>query len=771
MKSQRRAKERKRERKRAKVIASSESDSIEVLSMFDPVNLCSFCLWHWFSCIAMTIWNAVWTWLNISLLAFCKTPKHYLTGVLVFALLPTVTAFPQEQDFPDISFKDFNLFILENFGSKVSLSTVLLVLLSLTNNPELLSLHAKHQLSSRLSISGWMNCLAYLLMDRLGETAQELLHKNESTKTMDQQDQARALAKKLDKFAKLLDLYPVNSSDQFLGKLKTISNAAIEPVHIIAPHTSECVTEGCNSNALSKETKRSQIPEVCLIKGTTVYEKAYVVAGKCLKCKTIYYADHEHTPADYKLLNEENTKATRFYINSAKYLKAGQNLWVDRIFSNSIINAMYSFHGSAAAYTEFWNNSFLKRHSGELEKLNRRQIWKAFIEESTRMLSDDIKKDLILEDNISVEEVTKRAFTELGEKGKISLASNHTCEECTQKHKNQADFLTEDDPAAIVGVDENRPVPVLNGDHAFQAYIEAQEAQETARRWIAENANSGTTNAENSSDYYCNMVVMDGLVMGTQHCAFDNCTDSLANTRGGVFCQHHELAYGDKCRIRDCENIKVSGTQACNDHKEQWQKYLQVHNQDHLAGVRRMIGRPGENSPWQTHSNRTAQPHDEEGPERLQSNYFTAAQYFCVETLCAPCGVVIAWTKFSKSESSTNILNFLNNVYPIKESRPSYVCIDKACVVLRTLVANPLYQDWLETTRLIVDVYHYQNHRKTDYMCRKWCNPSPLNGSAPNLVVVEYDKQGMPYYKRAFNTQVILTCSSFNTFTNLFLGL
>ena len=38
-------------------------------------------------------------------------------------------------------------------------------------------------------------------------------------------------------------------------------------------------------------------------------------------------------------------------------------------------------------------------------------------------------------------------------------------------------------------------------------------------------------------------------------------------------------------------------------------------------------------------------------------------------------------------------------------------------------------------------------------MCRKWCNPAPLNGSAPNLVVVAHDKNNRPYYKRAFNTQ------------------
>ena len=35
----------------------------------------------------------------------------------------------------------------------------------------------------------------------------------------------------------------------------------------------------------------------------------------------------------------------------------------------------------------------------------------------------------------------------------------------------------------------------------------------------------------------------------------------------------------------------------------------------------------------------------------------------------------------------------------------------------------------------------------------QWCNPAPLDGSAPNLVIAETDRQGHVVYKRAFNTQ------------------
>jgi hypothetical protein len=44
-------------------------------------------------------------------------------------------------------------------------------------------------------------------------------------------------------------------------------------------------------------------------------------------------------------------------------------------------------------------------------------------------------------------------------------------------------------------------------------------------------------------------------------------------------------------------------------------------------------------------------------------------------------------------------------------------------------------------------------------------DPAPLNGSAPNLLVVDTDREGQQYYKRAFNTQVWYlrhTCEKLN---------
>jgi hypothetical protein len=37
------------------------------------------------------------------------------------------------------------------------------------------------------------------------------------------------------------------------------------------------------------------------------------------------------------------------------------------------------------------------------------------------------------------------------------------------------------------------------------------------------------------------MVVIDGVVMGPTHCAYDDCTQDLQNACGGVFCGFHEI--------------------------------------------------------------------------------------------------------------------------------------------------------------------------------------------------------------------------------------
>ena len=222
-----------------------------------------------------------------------------------------------------------------------------------------------------------------------------------------------------------------------------------------------------------------------------------------------------------------------------------------------------------------------------------------------------------------------------------------------------------------------------------------------------------------------------------------------------MFCALHEQEHGARCNVRGCRNQKVVTTKACQEHQAIWKRYLANHNRKQLSGFRRVL-RSTENQPWQPateSSARPVQPHDEPAPEVQYATYFMPRRFYCVETICAPCGVVIAWAKFARSESPSHIMQFLETVYPTEESRPDYICIEKACQVLSHSIAAGSWDRWSTTSRFIVDAYHYINHKVTDFLCRAWCNPAPMDGSAPNLVILDYDKRGQPYYKRAFNTQ------------------
>lgn len=148
--------------------------------------------------------------------------------------------------------------------------------------------------------------------------------------------------------------------------------------------------------------------------------------------------------------------------------------------------------------------------------------------------------------------------------------------------------------------------------------------------------------------------------------------------------------------MANCLNDRIGSTLACAQHEPEWKHNVQEKSHSTLTGICQVLQCTGDHQPWQQNNvNTVVQPHDEDHPEPQQhKHYFSPNHFYCVETICAPCGVVIAWTKFAKSESPTNILNWLASVYPNIESRPDYICIDKACQFLHTAVTNGSWNQW-----------------------------------------------------------------------------
>jgi hypothetical protein len=677
------------------------------------------------------------------LLQFIVSQGNLVTWLLIFfgfAWLPVVSAEPDFDKFPDVTFKVFSDFVQQQLGKDISLATVLTVLFSLTSNPDLLGLHARQQHPKAhgeisQALSGWIKVLSQALQDRLGNATSTLFQRDDLKST----SVTNRLAAKLDSLSKILGLHPYTREGVFLGKLKPIDEKDIAPVYIICPAAIECETATCGSRALLKKTRDRDLSYATLIKGTHIYDQAPILAGQCSKCSTIYYADHEHSVHDGKEM--------KLYLNSAKYLKVGQRVWVDRTFANTVVNGIYNFHASASAFVEFWNMSFWSSQSSTSRKVTRRQVWQAFVQESIRRIAEVSGINLELPEHLAIDEVTHQAFSILGENGVMRCADGHACKECTHEYKSSADMIDDvEDAAALVGVDEHQKVPVFTGEQEIVDVMNDNSDED--RMDVDESSDISETETGRAP---VQMVVMDGIVIGPKHCAFEDCTADLANYQTGVYCQLHEDLYGNICHMIGCSNPKVDNTRTCSQHQSQWNSHIVRFGRSNLLGVQRLIRRSEhEQLPWVPISEHTVQPHDQPAPQRSGpqlKHHFIAPRFYCVETICAPCGVVIAWTKFDKAESPTHILDFLDAVYPDATKHPDYVCIDKACLLLRHAITSGRWNSWKETTRFIVDSYHYINHRTTDYLCRKYCNPAPLNGSAPNLVEIQQDKHGQPHYK------------------------
>ncbi|KAF8058226.1 hypothetical protein FPV67DRAFT_1565621 [Lyophyllum atratum] len=613
------------------------------------------------------------------------TMSPLLWLLIWLAFLPCAAASGATTPFPDIPFAAFSDFVLTTFNPDISLATVLLVLFSLVENPDLLNLHArqKHpnqQNENRIVASGWLKSLSRALGDRLGVETGLLMLFKENQMLSDSWD--TDLTMKLDGFSELLGLTPYKQG-VFSRQLRKVSQKSIEPVHVICPIDMTCMIPSCKSRHISVATRQRDIPFVTLLKGISIIKHVPVLTGECNKCHSLE-----------KILN------------SANYIQIGSNLWVDQVFSDALLNAMYSFHASANIYTQFWNNSFGSVDSKNKFKISRKQIWQAFVQHSIRVVASSSNTTFETIPNIAIDDLTQHAFAVLGKGGEIPGAREHTCSDCTKPFKEH--------------VGDTEPIP-------------------------------GTKPV--------NMLTLDGVVMGPQICAFEDCTNDLVNARSGALCAIHEVLLGSKCCMAGCQRNKVGETQACNEHLDIWRKSVQDRSKATINGILRILQRPGERQEWQQLPETAIQrPHDEEDPEAARfprrKNYFSPNRSYCVETACAPCGVVLAWTKFAKSESPTNILNWLKDLFPTKDDRPSYVCIDKACQVFKTAVENRTWDDWKETTRFIVDAYHYGNHKATDKICRTWCNPAPTDGSAPNLVGEKIDEDGNLIQFREFNTQV-----------------
>lgn len=256
------------------------------------------------------------------------------------------------------------------------------------------------------------------------------------------------------------------------------------------------------------------------------------------------------------------------------------------------------------------------------------------------------------------------------------------------------------------------------------------------------------------------------------------CRNPLANYRNGRFCHDHldeELV----CGLDICQALVAPGEKTCPllAHRDWYNNYRNRFGRLQYAGVRRIIRRQEERREEQARLNPAnpvaagLQLHPElpalgETPGYRVRHTFAPRSVYCIETLQWACGVPIAWTKCYDSEGTAQVLAFLNWVWDgQRPDRPrlAFVAFDKACELLRHIMN--VQPEFTDTTRPIVDAWHYIGHRVNDVLCRTWCNPAPADGSQPDLVHEVRDDNGDVHHSRAFNTE---TAEQFNSWLDCY---
>lgn len=257
-----------------------------------------------------------------------------------------------------------------------------------------------------------------------------------------------------------------------------------------------------------------------------------------------------------------------------------------------------------------------------------------------------------------------------------------------------------------------------------------------------------------------------------QKCALDDCRNPLVNYRNGRFCEAH-LGWRDICGIIPCgSEVHAVGALTCDraDHKAWYRGWKARFTRLSYPGVQRVIRRQRA-APQGIAAGRPALqlqlPPLDGTPGEEVVHTFRAKTTYCLETIQWACGMPVGWGKCFKSESSPQVLEILNRVWPParEDLRPSFIAYDDACDLLRHIVTQDFQSPWVQSTKFIVDAWHYIGHKATDVLCRLWCNPAPCDGSQPDLILIEEDNHGESHQVRAFNLE---TAEQFNAWLDGF---
>ncbi|KAK7026567.1 hypothetical protein R3P38DRAFT_3268154 [Favolaschia claudopus] len=507
----------------------------------------------------------------------------------------------------------------------------------------------------------------------------------------------------------------------------------------------------------------SKDQRVWLLDANFRWISADLLVGECARCKAIYYPD----TITRKSPGRKRVQELEY---DAEYLRVSKHgVWVHRKIAEAQEAALLDLRSGWSRWAD-WINRLTKDVN---VKFTYRQSQRLFMEHFCRRLlvSHGKSAGFTCEAHPPTRVLAELVRERIGKNGGvIARAMTHGCKDCTHVKRYR-----------VVGVgDEQDEGGDSTGIAGFDstADMETPLPPNTVPQPLPPNLPQALPQQEapppGSPRGHVRLGVMDGKTFKHKKCALPDCEGPLVNFKNGRFCQTH-LDHESICGILACGRPTESAESlTCNDqaHKDWYKQYEQRFLRLSFPGVKRVIRRQNQDAA------------DEENPDphgpTLQVNLpalgntpgqqvvhtFKARSIYCIETIQWACGFPIGWGKCYRGEGPSQVLSFINKVwedYP--EARPNFIVYDKACELLRHIVTQNPSDAWLNTTKFIVDAWHYISHKAGDVLCRTWCNPAPKDGSQPDLVLTEVDDNGTAHQTRAFNTE---TAEQFNSWLNGF---
>ncbi|GAA5830099.1 hypothetical protein JCM11251_006876 [Rhodosporidiobolus azoricus] len=545
-----------------------------------------------------------------------------------------------------------------------------------------------------------------------------------------------------------------------------------------------------------------------------------IVAQTCGWCGAVHAPDHVEFV--------QSGKRLWLWDDGAEAFKVGERVWVAAGLARHYSSLLLEQAVSPGGFAEFWNGLYasdagrpdfdMSEEDGEEEKeddgyssptpavhvkpqrknrksgpflLRPRHIWRTFVFFSCfsaiRAPHSPYSAFVSLA-RPPTEELVALANRDLFGSNREEAArvlAPHACEKCTRKRREwRGGPATEEEKRAGV------------------RYAGSHEDEE-------KNFVEDTKICKSSS---IQLAVCDGIQIGHPLCAYPNCTNPPeAHRRAKRFCDYHQLCRS-WCGIVGCErpvsdelDDEADLTEACkiNSHQMAWRTWKKRSGELKARGwagrKKRVdegikyevveVGDDGEVSVDEDEARIGGNEADgeESKPSRQRlAHMWTLRRSSNLQILVGACGTPLAWAKFAQNEHPSEVVSFLSSAQsqlastdPFSPSPsstsapsfPSYIAYDRACHVLRSLVSSPSFlasfPTFLSSTRLIVTAFHRQGHPASDTFCNKFCNPTPLSGEAPDLVVPFREKKpdgkarskggkakekGPRTFERAFNT-------------------